>query len=243
MGTPTGDTAVLLLAGGSGSRFGASRNKVYLPLAGRSVLSWSLSTFAGVARVGALVLVARPEDTEFVTAMLTTEVPGLDVEVVAGGSTRQASEFAGLSQLADRIASGEITTVLIHDGARPLVSADLVTAVIEGAREYGGAVPGIRADGLATAVDDRLTGVVAEELVAVQTPQGFAAAAVLEAYHRAYADDYAGTDTASCVRHYTDVAVRWIPGEESNLKITYSHDLAVAEALLRSRRSEVPPGE
>jgi 2-C-methyl-D-erythritol 4-phosphate cytidylyltransferase len=235
MSTSTPDTAVLLLAGGSGSRFGAGRNKVYLPLAGRSVLSWSLSTFAGVAEVAALVLVVRPEDTGNVSSMLTTEVPGLDVEVVAGGCTRQASELAGLTHLTGRIASGEISTVLIHDGARPLVSPELVRAVIAGAREYGGAVPGTRVTELATADDDGLTGLVAEELVAVQTPQGFAAAAVLEAYQRAALDDYVGTDTASCVRHYTDVAVRWIPGEESNLKITYAHDLTVAEALLRGR--------
>jgi 2-C-methyl-D-erythritol 4-phosphate cytidylyltransferase len=241
MATSTPDTAVLLLAGGSGSRFGASRNKVYLPLAGRSVLSWSLSTFAGLADVAALVLVARPEDTAFVTTMLTSEVPGLDVEVVAGGQNRQASEFAGLTHLADRITSGRIGTVLIHDGARPLVSSELAAAVIEGAREHGGAVPGVPVGGLARVDADRLTDLVAGELVAVQTPQGFAASAVLQAYRRAAIDGYAGTDTASCVRHYTDVAVRWIPGAESNLKITYPHDLTVAEALLRGRHTEVSP--
>jgi 2-C-methyl-D-erythritol 4-phosphate cytidylyltransferase len=236
--------AALVLAGGSGRRFGAQRNKVYLPLAGRTVLAWSLRTFARMPEVERVVLVSRPDDREFLAEVLADELVGFSVEVVPGGDTRQGSELSGLRHLADGITAGAIDTVLIHDGARPLVSAELVTAVIEGAREYGGAVPGLRRDGLARVdpadpASERLAGPEPGPLVAVQTPQGFAAAPLLDAYRRADADGYRGTDTASCVRRYTDLPVRWVPGEEHNIKITYAHDLVVAETLLRDR----PPAD
>jgi 2-C-methyl-D-erythritol 4-phosphate cytidylyltransferase len=225
--------AVLVLAGGSGTRFGADRNKVYLPLAGRSVLSWSVNTLAGVPEVEVLVLVTRPSDREFVEVLLTGEVAA-GVEVVAGGTSRQESELAGLRALADRIRAGTIDTVLIHDGARPLVSAELAAAVITAARRHGGAVPGVVRTDLAVAVDgERLTGGAAAGLVAVQTPQGFTAAPLLAAYEQAQRDGYGGTDTASCVQHYTDIPVYRVPGEQRNLKITYPHDLRIAEAVLR----------
>jgi 2-C-methyl-D-erythritol 4-phosphate cytidylyltransferase len=226
--------AVLVLAGGSGSRFGAERNKVYLPLAGATMLSWSVNTLARVPEVEVTVLVIRPVDRELVEELLSVEVIGAGVEVVAGGATRQESELCGLRRLAARIHAGLIDTVLIHDGARPLVSAELAGAVIATARDHGGAVPGLVRSDLAVAAPggDLLVGGAPDGLVAVQTPQGFAAAPLLAAYERAAADGYAGTDTASCVQHYTDVPVHWVPGDERNFKITYTHDLAVAEAVL-----------
>ena len=228
---------MLVLAGGSGTRFGADRNKVYLPLAGRTVLSWSVNTLASVPEVEVVVLVTRPADREFVERMLAGEVPA-GVEVVAGGASRQESELCGLRALADRIRAAAIDTVLIHDGARPLISAALADAVLTAARRHGGAIPGLPRTDLArieSAGDERLIGGAGAGLVAVQTPQGFAAAPLLLAYELAERDGYAGTDTASCVQHYTDLPVHWVPGEQRNLKITYPHDLQVAEAVLAHR--------
>jgi 2-C-methyl-D-erythritol 4-phosphate cytidylyltransferase len=239
-----GDVGVLVLAGGSGSRFGAGRNKVYLPLAGRSVLSWSVRTLGALPEVGALVLVTRPSDRGYVEELLAGQAGGAPVEVVAGGADRQGSELAGLRALAGRVRSGALRTVLVHDGARPLVSAGLARAVIDTARAYGGAVPGLDRDELVPVDPDghpRFGGPDAlGPVVAVQTPQGFAAGPLLEAYERAAADGFSGTDTASCVRHYTDLPVHRVPGDEVNIKITYPHDLVVAEAALTADRSRTP---
>jgi 2-C-methyl-D-erythritol 4-phosphate cytidylyltransferase len=227
--------AALVLAGGSGTRVGAERNKVYLPLGGRPVIAWSLATFTGIPEVGAVVLVVRAEDRELAERMLDEH---RGVEVVTGGSTRQESELAGLRHLAPRIADGSVDAVLVHDGARPLAGRSLATAVLRAAREGGGAVPGLRRDDLAAAAPDGtgLVGSAPEALVAVQTPQGFRAAPLLAAYEEAARHGFSGTDTASCMERFApDVPVRWIPGEERNLKITYPHDLLLAEhALSRS---------
>ena len=221
-----------MLAGGSGARVGAGHNKVYLPLGERTVLGWSLRAFATHPAIGPVVLVTRPEDAERAereAADLTS------IEIVTGGATRQDSEWCGLQRLSERIAAGAVDSVLIHDGARPLVSAALIDAVLAAARADGGAVPGLLRDDLAAATPDG-TGLrwppATDALVAVQTPQGFRARPLLAAYDRARADAFVGTDTASCVQRYTDLPVRWVPGDERNLKITYPHDLARAERLV-----------
>jgi 2-C-methyl-D-erythritol 4-phosphate cytidylyltransferase len=72
----------------------------------------------------------------------------------------------------------------------------------------------------------------ADALVAVQTPQAFRARPLLAAYDRAREEGFVGTDTASCVQRFTDLPVRWVPGDEHNLKITYPYDLARAERLV-----------
>jgi 2-C-methyl-D-erythritol 4-phosphate cytidylyltransferase len=218
----------VVLAGGSGTRVGREINKVYVPLAGRPVLSWSLKTLAANPDIGVLVLVTRPQDAEFV-AEATRD---MDVEVVSGGATRQASELAALRQLAGRINAGQIDTVLIHDGARPLVSSELVEAVLRATEQYGGAIPGLRSEDLAAETPDGQVVPVEEELVAVQTPQGFLAGPLLAAYERAADEGFVGTDTASCIERYTDIEVHWVPGEQCNLKITFEHDLRVAERML-----------
>lgn len=228
--------AAIVLAGGSGTRIGAVRNKVYLPLADRAVITWSLRTFAGLSEIAAVVLVIRAQDREIAQQVLDREVVE-GVEIVDGGSTRQDSELCGLRHLAARIGDGSIDTVLVHDGARPLVSPELVRTVLEAARECGGAVPGVPRDDLAQAdVDgEHLIGPAQAGLVAVQTPQGFRAVQLLMACAEAERQGFTGTDTASCVERFSDVVTCWVPGDERNLKITYSHDLRIAEEVLARR--------
>lgn len=227
--------AALVLAGGSGSRVGADRNKVYLPVAGRSVLAWSVDALAGAPGVGPVVLVVRPEDHAHVRRLLDHEVDHA-VEVVDGGATRQASELAGLRALAGRIGAGEVDVVLVHDGARPLVGPALVAEVLRVARASGGAVPGLVRTDLAVA--DGTTLSVPVRLTAVQTPQGFRAAPLLAAYERAEAEGFAGTDTASCVERFAPgLAVHAVPGDPRNIKITYPHDVDVVAGALAGTRS------
>jgi 2-C-methyl-D-erythritol 4-phosphate cytidylyltransferase len=227
--------AAIVLAGGSGSRLGAASNKVYLPLGERTVLGWSLQAFAAHPAIGPVVLVVRAEEVG--EAEREAEALGVPVEIVEGGATRQDSEWCGLQRLAERIAAGAVDVVLIHDGARPLVSQELITAVLTAARVDGGAVPGLLRDDLAAVTPDG-AGLRwppgPDALVAVQTPQGFRAVPLLAAYDRARETGFVGTDTASCVQRFTDLPVRWVPGDDRNLKITYPHDLARAARLVSS---------
>lgn len=236
-----GAAAAVVLAGGSGTRLGADRNKVYLCVAGRPVLAWSLATFVGMPEIGPVVLVVRPEDRPAAEELLRGDpsLAAADVLVVDGGSTRQESELRGLRALATPIGAGDVDVVLVHDGARPLVTAELARAVLSAARAHGGAVPGVPCRDLAliaevvTDSDARLVAPAPSGLVAVQTPQGFRAAVALAACAAALDDGFVGTDTAACVERFGAVVARHVPGDERNIKITYAHDLRVAESLLQ----------
>ncbi|MFB9925704.1 2-C-methyl-D-erythritol 4-phosphate cytidylyltransferase [Amycolatopsis halotolerans] len=222
--------AGVVLASGAGTRVGAALNKVYLPVAGRRVVAWSLDAFAAAAGIGVLVLVIRPEDAPLAEEVLA----GLSapVEIVPGGATRQASELNALRHLAPRIADGTVDSVLLHDGARPLVTPELISAVLERTREDGGAVPGLAADDVVSmAGPDKVAGPL-PGAIRVQTPQGFRAQPLLAAYEQAAAEGFLGTDTASCMERFSALPVRWVPGSAENVKITYPHDLAVAERFL-----------
>lgn len=222
--------AGVVLAGGSGTRMGAGMNKAYLPLAGRRLVSWSLTAFGRVPEIGVLVLVARPEDDDLVDEVL--DGAGVPVEVVHGGDTRQDSELRALRHLAPRVDAGAVDVVLLHDAARPLVSPALIAAVVTATREHGGAVPGLPDDDIITVAGDTVSGPPLDAAIRVQTPQGFLAAPLIDAYEQAAREEFVGTDTASCMERYSRVPVRWVPGAEHNLKITYPHDLAIAEQFL-----------
>jgi 2-C-methyl-D-erythritol 4-phosphate cytidylyltransferase len=212
-------SAIVVLAAGEGARVGAGRNKVLLPLAGEPILSHSLRTARSVSGVGRILLVVREGDPA------VTE----GVETVTGGPTRHDSEWHALQVLADDIDSGLIDVVAIHDAARPLASRALFENVIAAAREVGGAIPGRPQQGLI----HRDTHAPASDLVAVQTPQAFAAAPLLAAYRAAAAEGFRGTDTAASLERFTDLSIAWVPAPATNLKVTFPEDVALAEALLR----------
>ena len=211
-----GDVWAVVVAAGSGSRFGGS--KQYELLLGRAVLEWSLTTAGAVCDgVVAVIPVAdvgrRP--------LPVTRPPDA---VVGGGATRSASVRNGLAAVP---ADAEI--VVIHDAARPLAAPGLwaaaVTAVRRGADAALCAVPVTdtikRVDGV-----DVIDTVPRDRLVAVQTPQAFNAA-VLRAAHAGGTD---ATDDGALVEAAGGRVVV-VPGSPTNLKITHPHDLAVAAAL------------
>lgn len=227
--------AAVVLASGAGTRVGAGLNKVYLPLAGRRLVSWSLEAFARVSAVSVLVLVTRPQDAGLADQVLGHEVGGAVVEVVHGGASRQESELRALRHLAGRIGDGTVDTVLLHDAARPLITPELITRVLRVARAHGGAIPGLAADDIATISEDgeSLKALIpAGTAVRAQTPQAFRAGPLLEAYERAEREGFAGTDTASVMERFSTLPVHWVPGEDQNIKVTYPHDLTVAGHVL-----------
>ena len=227
----------VVLAAGLGTRVGADGNKAYLPLAGRSMVSWSLATVTQVPQIARSVLVHRRGEFDLARATVAAELPAARVELVEGGDTRHGSEFNVLDYLADDIDSGALDVVLIHDAARPLADHDMFVTALSLAREFGGAIPALT---IPDVVQQTAAGIDSlgdiGRLVRVQTPQAFRAQPLLRAYRAAAADRFEGTDTSSCIEKYTEEQVRTFPGDESNLKVTYGHDLAVAGRLLSARR-------
>ena len=207
-------TWVVVVAGGSGARFGGA--KQFAPLAGRRVLDWSLE--AARSHADGVVLVV-PADRAGVVE------PGADV-VVVGGATRSASVRAGLAAV-----PADATVIVVHDAARPVASPDLFAAVVAAVR--GGAIAVLPGVAVADTIRDRDGGVVdRDRLVRVQTPQAFDAATL----RRAHAGEPEATDDAALVERLGGV-ITVVAGEPANLKITDADDLAVAAVLIDRRRT------
>ncbi len=210
-------TAVIIVAAGRGSRMGGEVPKQWQMLGGRPVLAQTLSAFAGMQ----VVLVIHPDDRARAQAL------GAAVQIVDGGATRDASVLAGLQALEGT----GVTRVLIHDGARPLVSRALTLRLIAALDRHDGAAPALPVtDALWRGEGGLVSGTVDRAgLYRAQTPQAFRFAPILAA-HRAHpggaADDVQVARAAGL-----DVAI--VEGEETNLKLTYPGDFARAEAILQ----------
>ena len=220
--------AIVLLAAGSGERVGADRNKVLLPLHGVPVLAHSVRTVLRVDGAHRVVVVVRAEDRAAVTEAIRPHLGTHDLWLVDGGEQRHDSEYSALRALRRDIEAGEIAVVAIHDAARPLATEGLFRAVVDLAATRGAAVPALPAGRL----NDRDGSLAAENLLVVQTPQAFDARALLAAYDAAEADRFVGTDTASCLERYADLAIHAVTGERRNLKITFADDLLLAGELI-----------
>lgn len=226
--TPT--AALVLLAAGSGIRTGLATNKVFATLAGRPLLSWSLSAIRDEPRIGPVVLVVRAEDEQRAAEVVQQHSHDRHVRLVRGGPTRHASEWNALRALGEQLRHGVVDVVAIHDAARPLAPGALFADVIDIAREHGGAVPGRVQPALLELADLRPYG---GQAVGVQTPQAFRAQPLLAAYEAAAQHGFTGSDTAACLERFSPATrVRHVPGPATNLKVTFAEDLTVAEALL-----------
>ena len=237
--SPGSHAVGVVLAAGLGTRVGADGNKAYLLIAGRSMVSWSLNTVTQVPGITRTVLVFRRGESALAKDTVRRELGSAPVEFVEGGDSRHASEFNVLTYLAADIESGSIDAILIHDAARPMAESDMFVTALSVAREFGGAVPAVPVPDVVTAgTSGGFTPAGGgSTLVRVQTPQAFRAAPLLQAYRAADREEFEGTDTSSCLEKFTDVDVRTFAGQERNLKVTYAHDIAVAERLLTNGRS------
>ncbi len=226
----TGDAAVVVAAGGSGSRMGGDRAKQYLRLGDAPLLVHALRRFEDCPRIRKIVLVVPGKDISFVTEEIVNRFGlGKVSSIVSGGAQRQDSVRNGLS-----VTEGPDEIVLVHDGARPFVPLSLIEAVIEAARETGAACPGVPIRDTVKAVDRQ--GHVRETLDrsrtwAVQTPQGFRREILLKAFRKADGDGFYGTDESSLVERMGH-PVRIIPGAWENVKITTREDLLLGEFIL-----------
>lgn len=223
--------AVVILAGGMGSRMGADVNKVYLTIRGREVLDYSVETTVACPMVTDIVFVHRPEDADKIESLVRSvdkSHPGLVVQTTVGGDTRHESEYAGVTALRSRIDGGHIDVVGVHDGARPFMGSDLLRRTVVSAATHGAVVPGLEITDALYALDRREF-VDPGDHVWVQTPQAFAAATLLRAHDAAEVAGFRGVDTAEVVQRFSDVSVRVVAGHEANIKITFQTDLATSE--------------
>ena len=228
--------AALLLAAGSGKRFGTDTPKQFLMLDETPMLLYSVDAL--LPYVDRLIVVTR-EDRIGETERILEDAGLLsEVEVIAGGKERYESSMKGLEALETGLPCG---FVLIHDSARCMLTGEIVRRVIEGVVEHGAVVAAIPAkdtmkivssEGKVLKTPDR------KACQTVQTPQAFRTSLIRRAYEKAGEENALSllTDDASAVERFTDAEVYVVPGSEENFKVTTPFDFMMAEAVLTARR-------
>jgi 2-C-methyl-D-erythritol 4-phosphate cytidylyltransferase/2-C-methyl-D-erythritol 2,4-cyclodiphosphate synthase len=228
--------AAVIVAGGSGLRAGGEKPKQYQLIGGRPVIWWTCRAFLehpGVSHVQAVI--GEGHET-----MFAESVKGLDLPLpVIGGATRQESCRIGVGA----VGRHRPDKVLIHDAARPFVSADLIDSVIGWLDRFPAVVPGMP---VAETLKFAPGGVVSRtvdraSIWTAQTPQGFAYEGIRAAYDKAEAERTQGlTDDASIAEH-AGIAISMIPGRHENRKLTTAEDIEIADRDMTARHLHTLP--
>jgi len=226
---------VLIPAAGSGVRMGSTVKKPYLLLAGRPMLYHTLAAFDRAPAVDQIIIAVAPGEEACCETDVVRKFPfKKKITIIAGGDMRQDS----VRRLLERVPE-ETSLVLIHDGARPLITVDLIERALAETEKWQATVAAVPVKDTIQATDE--AGFVQktlprEQLWSIQTPQTFELRLIREAHCKALQDGFVGTDEGSLVARLGR-PVKIIMGAYDNIKVTTPEDLIIAEALLKKRGS------
>lgn len=220
----------LIPAAGAGKRMGGERNKQYFEVGGRPILVHTLEVFDRCDAISEVYLIVPEDDCAFACEIIDGMRFSKSIKVIPGGKERQDSVRNGLNSIY------KCDMVMIHDGVRPFVTEDIINMAIEETNKYGATTVAVPAKDTIKSVDG--DGFVIEtlerkKLWQIQTPQTFRYEIIKEAFDRAYADGFYGTDDAALVERL-GYKVKIVEGSYQNIKITTPEDMVIAEAISRS---------
>lgn len=222
----------IIPAAGQGKRMKSKLNKQYLSVLNKPVLAHTLEVFQKSNLITEIIIVVREDEMDYCRQEVITEYDYNKVTLVKGGQSRQESVYNGLQSV------DNADYVLVHDGARPLLTGDVLQKTINQVKNHKAVGVAVPTKDTIKKVDDN--GYVKEtpdrdELWAIQTPQAFEYGLVVEAYSKAIKDNFKGTDTSMLVERLGH-KVKLIQGSYKNLKITTPEDLINAETIIKRRK-------
>jgi 2-C-methyl-D-erythritol 4-phosphate cytidylyltransferase len=232
----------VILAGGSGERFGKALPKQFSAIAGRSLLEICLGHFQEHPGIAAIVLVCPNAQLALARETVASGRLAKVKEILAGGKTRQESSYIGV-----KATPSTAENILIHDAARALVSPAIIGRVLEGLTGAMAVMPALPAGDTIVRIDSadlgrpfgaaKVSAVLDRaKLRLVQTPQGFKAEIIRQAHEMARSEGFGeADDDCSLVLRYRLAPVKTVEGDPGNIKITYPQDLAIAEAIYGNR--------
>ena len=223
---------LLIPAAGSGKRMGANRNKLLLQVRSKPLIAWTLLAAEAASSISWIGIVSQPPDWDDFKSIIADLKLKKTIALIPGGATRQESVYNGLQALP--INAGQ---VLIHDGARCLVTPNLFDACSDAILHCSGLIAAIPVKDTIKVVDDN--GIITstperKQLWAAQTPQGFDVNLLKHCHAEGVRQGWEVTDDAALFEK-CGLEVRIVSGEETNLKITTPQDLAIAEFILSHR--------
>lgn len=236
------EAGIIIPAAGSGTRMGAGRNKMYLDLEGIPILARTIGEIRKTLPDAPVLVMVGPGEEELFRKEILTPYGFEKIHILEGGATRQQTVRRGLSYLRAQGILAEDAPVLIHDGARPLVTGEILRQALSDIETYGAQCVCVPVkDTIKRAGPEDTTGetLVREELLAAQTPQGGRLGELIASFDRAEADGFLATDDASVLEN-AGIAVHVTPGSYENIKLTEPSDFSQARAILASRQRRNP---
>lgn len=228
------NVAAILPCAGQGKRMGSKVSKPYIEIWGRPLVTYTLDAFQAHPHIDEIVMVVRKEDLDYCRKNIVDKYRFTKVKaVVAGGKERQDSIFLGMSLLDEKT-----EWVVVHDGARPLVTKEILERALKTAWQKGSAVVGVPAKDTIKKVNDDLTVSETPErktLWQVQTPQIFRKETLLNAYEQSTLNNWQVTDDASLVEKLGE-KVYMVKGEYTNIKVTTPEDIFFVKEMIRMKR-------
>jgi 2-C-methyl-D-erythritol 4-phosphate cytidylyltransferase len=226
-------TIAIIPAAGTGERMGIDRKKPYLLLNQRPLLYYSITALDSIPSIAQIIVAVAPGDERFCQQQVLEKFHfNKSIQIIPGGSSRQESVRRLLERVPD-----DTQLVLIHDGARPLITPELLEQAIAETRVWKATVLAVPVKDTIKSANDTLQiekTISRERLWAIQTPQTFERSVIQEAHQRASQEGFIGTDDAALVERM-GVQVKIVMGSYDNIKITTPEDLSVAEAFLKNR--------
>jgi len=217
----------VILGAGNGTRMGIDKSKMLLEIGGKTVIERSVAAFSDMPEIDEIIVVCRECDVDLFSQLITDE----NVSFVIGGETRQQSVMNAVETI------DECDYIIIHDGARPLVTQKAIINTLDKAQECRAAATGVTVKDTIKDVDDNLAIVDTPDrsrLISIQTPQIFDFGLYKEALKKAQADSKDYTDDCQLVENL-GTKVYAVQGDYDNIKITTKSDIPLAENILKMR--------
>lgn len=220
----------IIVAAGTGKRFGSDLPKQFLKIKDKPILQICLEKFFQVERINSIILVSNKDYLDITQNILQKFNTSKKIEITVGGKERQDSVWNGIHTALNF----NPKIILIHDAVRPLVSSILIDKIIDATIKHKAAIPAIPVkDTIKVREGDFLVKTLDRNLLyAVQTPQGFETSLLISAYQKAFEENFYSTDDANLIERL-GTKIKLIEGEQSNLKITTKEDLLFANTIIQ----------
>lgn len=223
--------SVVIVSAGKGSRMKANINKQFLKIGNKEVIAHTIDKFYNNENIDEIVIVIREDEKEYFQETIINKYGYKGIKISFGGKERQDSVYNGL-----KVVDENCEIVLIHDGARPFVTNEIIKTSIETAKEYKSVIVGVPVKDTIKIVDENQN--VCEtpnrsKLWSIQTPQVFDYPLIMKAHKKAKDEEFYGTDD-STLMEYLGYTVKVIEGSYNNIKITTPEDLKIGNEILKS---------
>lgn len=221
--------SVIIVSGGSGSRMKSNINKQFLKLKNKEIVAHTIDKFYNNENIDEIILVIKKEEENYFNENIIKKYNYKNIKIAYGGKERQDSVYNGIKVLDEK---NEI--VLVHDGARPFVTNEIINNSIKEAKEKNAVIVGVKVkDTIKIMNNNKIENTPNREtLISVQTPQTFRKEILEKAYIKAFKEKFYGTDDSSLVERL-GIEVFIVDGNYKNIKITTPEDLIIGEQFIK----------